>query len=69
MKQTQELNDGLGLAKTIKVCSERNILVATSEKSIMVWSLQDLKKIGEFRGHSEIKCLEFVGGETMFAGT
>lgn len=39
MKQTQELNDGLGLAKTIKVCSERNILVATSEKSIMVWSL------------------------------
>ena len=34
-----------------------------------MWDLVGLTKIGEFRGHNEIKCMEIVGGDTMFAGT
>lgn len=55
-----EIVENLGLVKTLKVCKERQILFAASEKSIVVFNLQDQKKIGEFRGHSEIKCLELV---------
>jgi len=35
----------------------------------MVWELVGLTKIAEFKGHNEIKCLEIVEGDTMFAGT
>jgi len=69
MKLISELNDGIGLVKAITICKERNVLIASSDKSIMVWNLVDLRKIGEFRGHNEIKCMEIVSGDTMFAGT
>ena len=69
MKLVSELSENLGLIKSIVICKERKILMAQSDKSILVWDLVGLTKIGEFRGHNDIKCMEIVAGDTMFAGT
>jgi len=69
MKVVSELSENIGLIKAITICKDRKVLIASSDKSILVWDLVGLTKIGEFRGFNEIKCLEIVSGDTMFAGT
>jgi WD40 repeat protein len=69
MQLVSELTENIGLIKAIAISKERKVLMAALEKSILVWDLVGLTKIGEFRGYNEIKCLEIVGGDTVFAGT
>lgn len=44
-------------------------MLATSDKSLIVWDLVGLTRIAEFKGLNEIKCIEILDGTIMFAGT
>ena len=39
MRLISEISESLGQVKAIKICKERNILIASSDKSIMIWNL------------------------------
>lgn len=44
-------------------------MLAASDKSLIVWDLVGLTRIAEFKGLNDIKCLETLDGNLMFAGT
>lgn len=43
--------------------------MATSNKDIIAWDMRTLTQIGEYKGHSEIKCLDLLSNDQLFVGT
>jgi WD40 repeat protein len=58
----------LGIVKSLSVCKSRQLLFTATDKSIFSYDLRSGEQVSEFRGHSDIKCIETTDN-FLFAGS
>ena len=70
MASVSEFTDLGSVVKSIAIFKNRKLLIVANDKSINVWDLVGLTKIGQYNAPNEIKCLQLADNEDiLFAGT
>jgi len=69
MREINSIHQDISIIKSIKVCQERKLLIAASSNQIIMWDLASLIKVGDYKCPNEVKCLQVVNGDYLFAGT